>query len=113
MQPRPHDHRLRHKSQKRTAPSLAVLLCPLILRTVCVCIVRRSEFRASPLAATRLARAPRPPNTTIPPVLEKARIALPPPTYRAHVAHAVLVALVAVLLAGARAFPAVVPRRDA
>jgi hypothetical protein len=49
----------------------------------------------------------------VPGSLNGAHIALSSAADRAHVTHAVLVALVAVLLARIRTLPTVVPRRDA
>ena len=58
-------------------------------------------------------RYPWPTNRAVSPALEGADITFPASGETAHIAHTVLVALIAVLLAGIRAFPAVVPRGDA
>jgi hypothetical protein len=77
-------------------------------------LVRRvsscSSFRGLPHKASSADRAISP---TPDRALDGTHITLPAPRYRTHIAHAVLVALVAVFLARAGTLPTVVPCRNA
>jgi hypothetical protein len=71
------------------------------------------SYRHIRVVCLRLPHRTPPSHRTISAPLDTTQIALSPPGNAAHIAHAILVALVAVFLTRIGALPPVIPRRDA